>query len=67
MTSVNDAVTPGSADPFVLRPDQLPRRLELELPQELLEPLQRSADRSGRSLNELLLELLDRALHPQQP
>ena len=45
----------------------MPQRLQLELPEEVLDRLQRSAEQSGRCLNELLVELLDRALQQQGP
>lgn len=67
MMPVNKESTPGPADQFRLREDQLPQRLQLELPQEVLDRLQRSAEQSGRCLNELLVELLDRALQQQGP
>jgi|LauGreDrversion4_2_1035121.scaffolds.fasta_scaffold584558_2 hypothetical protein len=39
-----------------------PRRLDLELPAELMEALQRRADRSGRCLAEVVVELLSAQL-----
>ena len=41
---------------------EFPRRLELELPPPVLERLQQLSERSGRSIDELALELIDRAL-----
>jgi len=41
---------------------ELPRRLELELSPPVLERLQQLSERSGRSIDELALELIDRAL-----
>ncbi len=40
----------------------LPRRIELELAPELLDELLRRSEASGRSIDELALELIDRAL-----
>jgi hypothetical protein len=40
----------------------LPRRIELELAPELLDELLRRSKASGRSIDELALELIDRAL-----
>ncbi len=39
-----------------------PRRLELELPAEIIEELQQRADRSGRCLAEVVVELLSAQL-----
>lgn len=41
---------------------ELPRRLELDLPPPVLEGLQQRSERSGCSIDELVLELIDRAL-----
>lgn len=41
---------------------ELPRRLELDLPPPVLERLQQLSERTGRSIDELALELIDRAL-----
>ena len=41
---------------------RLPRRIGLELTPALLEELQRRSKASGRSIDELALELIDRAL-----
>ncbi len=41
---------------------RLPRRIELELTPEVLDELQRRSDASSRSVEELALELIDRAL-----
>ena len=42
--------------------ERLPRRLELELAPEVLDELQRRSQASGRCIDELALELIDRAL-----
>jgi predicted DNA-binding protein len=44
----------------------LPRRLELDLPPPVLERLQQLSQRSGRSIDELALELIDRALQDDE-
>jgi hypothetical protein len=41
---------------------RLPRRIELDVTPEVLDELQRRSDASGRSVEELALELIDRAL-----
>lgn len=43
-------------------PDQLPQRLELELPASSLRRLQELAARCGRDLDEIILALLDQQL-----
>jgi predicted DNA-binding protein len=43
-------------------PLKLPKSLELELPAELLARLEKSAAATGRSRDEILLEILDRGL-----
>jgi hypothetical protein len=60
--------TPPRRDP-AMNPDtiplhlsQLPRRVELELKAGALEQLQALSQRSGRCIDELALELIDRAL-----
>jgi hypothetical protein len=45
-------------------PSLFPRRLELELPAELIELLERRAERSGRCLDEVVVELLLDQLDP---
>ena len=45
-------------------PSLFPRRLELELPAELIELLERRAERSGRCLDEVVVELLSDQLDP---
>jgi hypothetical protein len=42
--------------------EELARRLELELPPRVLGRLQQLSERSGRSIDELVLQLIDRAL-----
>jgi predicted DNA-binding protein len=47
-------------------PNLFPRRLELKLPAEMVQRLQRRADRSGRCLAEVLVELLSAQLDPPE-
>jgi len=47
-------------------PNLFPRRLELELPAEMVERLQRRADRSGLCLAEVVVELLSAQLDPPE-
>jgi hypothetical protein len=43
-------------------PTKLPQKLELEIPAETMEWLKTTAQESGRSEDELILEILDQAL-----
>ena len=56
-----DAARPArEPDPrFRLDPARLPRQIDLTLSPELLERLEREAARRGRSLDELVVELID--------
>lgn len=49
-------------DDFSLDSNRFPKRIELQLPPELADWLQRTSAATGRSEAELLLELLDRGL-----
>lgn len=49
-----------------LDPLRLPQRLEINLPTEVLALLQRKAESSGRSIDEIILEVLDRELHANE-
>jgi len=57
--------SPDAPDPWILDPAFFPRRLELDLPEPLLEKLQQLAERSGRDLEEVALSLLDQQLSLQ--
>ena len=57
----------GEPDPrFRLDPARLPRRFDLTLSPELTERLQELATRSGRDLEELIIEALDRGIGPRR-
>lgn len=49
-------------DRYRLDPEKLPKQLDIDLDQETLERLQEVAARSGRSVDELILEILDQYL-----
>ncbi len=53
-------------DPYRLDPKQFPRRLELELSEEVLEAMQKLADATGRSVSEIATDILSRDIeeHP---
>ena len=47
-------------------PTKLPQKLELELSAETMEWLKTTAEQSGSSEDELILEILDQALQSQE-
>jgi predicted HicB family RNase H-like nuclease len=48
---------------FSLDPEKLPKKLELDLSPVVEDRLLKRAAASGRSVDELILEILDKALH----
>ena len=50
-----------------LDPSKFPKKLDLELSAETMEQLRTAAQRTGRSEDELILEILDQALQRPQP
>ena len=60
----------GSNEPgdrYRLKPEHLPKHLELEVDPQVLQALEQMSQRSGRSLNEIALELLSKALGAPPP
>lgn len=51
-------------DRFKIDPTKLPQPLELELPVRVLEQVTKLAAQTGRSVDELILEILDSHLPP---
>jgi predicted DNA-binding protein len=47
---------------FRLDPSKLPQKLDIDLPPALAEHLRRTAAATGRSVDELILEIIDRYL-----
>ena len=47
---------------FKIDPSKLPKQIEIDVPQRLLEQLEKKSKETGRSLDELLLELLDKEM-----
>lgn len=45
-----------------LDPERMPKKLQINLPGELLAVLQQKAALTGRSIDEIILEMLDREL-----
>jgi hypothetical protein len=56
--------TPADDDRFKVDPTKLPQPLELELSDRTLEQLTKLAAQTGRSVDELILEILDSHLPP---
>ena len=52
----------GDQDQYRINPDKLPKQIDLDLPPELIERLNSLAAASGRSVDELILEILDQGL-----
>ena len=55
---------PEGDDRFKIDPTKLPQPLELELPVRVLEQVTKLAAQTGRSVDELILEILDSHLPP---
>ena len=51
-----------AGDPWVLDPRRMPRRLVLDLPEPVLARLRELAARSGRSVDEIALDLIEAQL-----
>lgn len=60
----NPSEDPDNDERFRLDPAKFPRRVDLELTPELLEQLEAMARRSGRSLPDLITDLLSREAGP---
>ena len=56
--------TPEDDDRFKIDPTKLPQPLEIELSDRTLEQLTKLAAQTGRSVDELILEILDSHLPP---
>ena len=48
----------NNSDRYQLNPDDFPRRLDLEISEEVLAHLQRISDRTGRSINEIAAAII---------
>lgn len=68
---MDEADRPSNAGPnegsdaeqrYRLDPAKFPRRIDLELSEPLLSHLEQLADRSGRSIDDLITEMLSRQL-----
>jgi predicted DNA-binding protein len=51
---------------FSFNPEKLPKKLELDLSPAVEEHLRKLAAATGRSLDELILEILDKALQEKE-
>lgn len=54
--------TPETDDRFRLSPSKLPKQIKIDLSAEVAEQLRKSAAATDRSINELIVEILDRHL-----
>lgn len=61
----DEPADPEGEERWRLDPERFPRQVVLELPEPLLEQLQQLAECRGRNLGEIVVDLLDRQLHPQ--
>ncbi len=52
-------------DRYQIDPGKLPKQLDIDLPPDVAEQLEKTAAATGRSVDELILEILDRYLHPE--
>lgn len=52
----------GNEDRYRIDPNKLPKQIEIEIPSDLKESLLNMAEASGRSIDELVLDILDEAL-----
>ena len=48
----------NNSDSYQLTPDNFPRRMDLEVSEEVLAYLQRISDRTGRSINEIAAAII---------
>jgi hypothetical protein len=51
-----------NGDRYRIDPNKLPKQIEIEIPSDLKESLLNMAEGSGRSIDELILDILDKAL-----
>lgn len=57
----------GNEDRYRIDPDKLPKQIDIEIPSNLKESLLKMAAASGRSIDELILDILDKALQERYP
>jgi hypothetical protein len=51
-----------NGDRYRIDPNKLPKQIEIKIPSDLKESLLNMAEGSGRSIDELILDILDKAL-----
>jgi predicted DNA-binding protein len=51
-----------SEQPYEIDPEKFPKQLSIDLPTEIAEHFQKLAQKTGRSIDELILEALDKEL-----
>ena len=47
---------------FDFDPSKLPQKLEIDIPARVMETLEKKSEATGRSIDELILELIDEGL-----
>lgn len=52
-------------DPFRLDPNTFPKRIELELPEEVIEAIERIAEATGRSFSEVATDIFSQACNAE--
>ncbi len=53
-------------DRYRIDPSKLPKQIDIDLPPEVEDRLRKIAPMTGRSLDELILEILDQGLQDRQ-
>ena len=61
-----DSLASNANDVMKIDPNELPRRVEIEVPERVMEWVRQKAAETGRDPDELLLELLDRGLQQEK-
>ena len=61
-----DSPASNANDVMKIDPNELPRRVEIDVPERVMEWVRQKAAETGRDPDELLLELLDRGLQQEK-
>ena len=57
----------NNSDRYQLNPDSFPRRIDLEVSEEVLAYLQRISDRTGRSIDEIAAAIIAKNAEQHDP
>ena len=57
----------GNEDRYRIDPDKLPKQIDIDIPSDMKESLLKMAAAPGRSIDELILDILDKALQERYP